>query len=133
MVCGCNINGFAFPPPKEATVTPWGWWIEHFCADDYSYRSKTLCIECGHQISVQYHKERSELWYIPQENGYYELTLGEEKSILRGKRKIDIPVGFVHSIKNMSSIPLIIYETQYGKRCSESDIVRIHDPYADKR
>lgn len=129
MVCSCNINGFSVPPPNNAVITPWGYWVEHFCADDLSYRSKTLCINPGHSISVQYHKFRNELWYISQENSEYQLTLAEEKTILRGRRKIDIPVGVVHSITNMSSIPLLIYETQYGAKCAEDDIVRLYDRY----
>jgi mannose-6-phosphate isomerase len=131
--CKCSINGFTYCNQEKTESRPWGWFFEHFCSDDLHYRIKTLCVDPGHQISVQYHKLRSEFWYIPHDHAHFQLTLGENKTILRGKQTVNIPVGLVHSVKNMSSMPLIIYETQYGEKCLEEDIIRIHDPYQHLR
>jgi mannose-6-phosphate isomerase len=111
---------------------PWGYYIVHHETQEKSVCVKTLVINPGCQISVQYHKRRSEFWYISEDNSLYELRLDGVTEIKMGKRSINIPVGMIHSIKNMSSIPLVIHEMQYGF-CSDHDIVRISDPYADQR
>ena len=130
--CKTHLNDFSFPPGEDWVTRPWGKYRTHFKSKDSSVCYKTLIVDCGHQISVQYHNKRSEVWYIPDESAQYQLTLAEEKSIIHGQRKIDIPKGYVHSIFNMSSIPLMIYEFQYGF-CDEDDIVRLFDPYANQR
>ena len=112
---------------------PWGGYEEHYRAPDLSVCYKTLYIEPGHQLSAQYHHNRAEMWYISDTNALFQLTLGEVnsgniKSIRRGINRIDIPRGYLHTIKNMSSLTLLIYETQYGK-CEENDVVRVYDPY----
>lgn len=113
-------------------IKPWGKMITHYTSDDKSVCFKTLVINCGHQISLQRHEKRSEVWWIPDENAHYELTVAEEKSILMGKRRVDIQHGYVHCIRNMSSLPLIIHEMQYGF-ADENDCIRIVDPYKDQR
>jgi mannose-6-phosphate isomerase-like protein (cupin superfamily) len=139
MVC-CVQNptlDFAFPPNDKREVRPWGFFITHFTSEDKSVCFKTLVIECGHQISLQYHNFRSEFWYIPDENAHYELTVDENKTIFRGIRTVTILKGQTHCVLNMSSRPLIIYETQFAAgsdgKCLDSDIVRLSDPYADQR
>lgn len=129
MVC-CNAAHIAefWAPLGRWNEKPWGGYVDHFRSDDKSICYKTLVIQCGHQISVQYHLKRAEMWYIADENSRFELTLGQEKKIYSGQKRIDIPKLLLHSIRNINSIPLIIYETQYGE-CLEDDIVRTYDPY----
>lgn len=111
---------------------PWGGYIDHYRPDDKSVCFKTLYIEPGHQVSEQYHNNRSEVWWISDEVTAYELTLGENKAILYGQRKIEIPKTLIHCIRNYSSLVLVIDEMQYGI-CEEEDIVRTKDPYANQR
>ncbi len=111
------------------TETVWGGYYTHFTSDDKTYCFKTLIINPHHQISVQYHYKRNEVWYISNVSAKYELTLAEEKEICLGIKKVDIPVGVIHCIKNLSEFPLIISEMQYGQECVSTDIVRIYDPY----
>lgn len=111
---------------------PWGGYEEHYRAEDLSVCYKTLYIAPCHQLSLQYHNNRAEMWWIADENSLFELTLGPinlyQKNIKRGINRIDIPKMYVHTIYNLSSRILMIHETQYGK-CEEDDIVRLHDPY----
>lgn len=116
----------------EWVYKPWGKYCSHFSPDDKAVCFKTLIIDCGQQLSLQYHQKRAEFWYIHDEFAVYRLTVGDDTEILKGARTINIPRGEKHTILNMSSIPLKIYETQYGY-CEESDIVRIYDPYANQR
>lgn len=109
-------------------IKPWGSYIEHFRAADLSVCYKTLFINSTHSISVQFHQKRSEIWYIADVAAEYVLTLDKNENILRGNRKIEIPLGCIHSIKNICSNQLIIYEFQWGV-CEEEDIIRICDPY----
>lgn len=111
---------------------PWGFYVIHTERADKSVCVKTLVINSGHQISLQYHKKRREFWYISDESAYYELTLGESRSIKYGESAIIINKFVDHCIRNLSSLPLVIHETQYGF-CDDEDIVRITDPYASLR
>ncbi len=139
MVCciGHPITDFSYSPDDRWVKTVWGRYLPHFTSPDKSVCFKTLVINCGFQISLQYHNHRSEFWFIPDENSHYELTVGEKKEIIRGRKEVNIHVGQKHCIMNMSSIPLIIYETQFAAgtegRCEEQDIVRLYDPYANLR
>lgn len=130
--CKSHINEFSFPPSDKMISKPWGFYIEHYRADDGSVCFKTLAIKPQCQISVQYHKERAEFWWIPDSNAKFELTLAENKAVHEGVNRIDIPLGYIHCIKNLSDKMLYIHETQYGN-CFESDIVRLSDPYANLR
>ena len=130
MVCCTNIIGseFAFPPDDRQVICPWGFYLTHYTPEDKSVCFKTLVIECGFQLSLQYHNHRAEFWYIHDENSVYELTLGNTKSIFRGTQTVQIPCGTHHTILNMSSVPLVIYEMQYASgptgKCENSGIFR---------
>lgn len=113
--------------------TIWGGYIIHTEREDKSVCVKTLIINPSFQISLQYHNLRSEFWYIADKNALYEFTLDNESEIYEGgDRHHYIPKYSLHCIRNLNQKPLIIHETQMGI-CSEKDIVRVYDPYADKR
>lgn len=130
--CGKQtLNDFSFPPDDRWIIKPWGRMMTHFTSDDKAVCYKTLIILPGEQLSVQRHEKRSEVWYVPDDTAKYALTLGDEHSILHGQRKIDIPLGYIHCMKNLDSKPLVIYEMQTGY-CDENDIIRVFDPYNRK-
>lgn len=112
----------------EHVTKPWGSYDTYFVSPNNSVKFKGLFIDPGHQLSLQYHSKRKEVWYIDNDCAVYKITIGDKTEILSGKRQFEIPRGERHTIMNLSSIPLIIYEMQIGE-CLESDIVRLHDPY----
>lgn len=111
---------------------PWGYYVVHMETEDKSVCIKTLVIDPGAQLSIQYHSKRSEFWYISDDDARYEIILDKRKYFANGKYEIRIPVNSVHSIRNIAETPLVIHETQYGI-CEENDIVRLHDPYESQR
>jgi len=111
---------------------PWGNYKTVFLSGDKSVCFKVLQVDPGHQLSLQYHNKRNEFWYIADKDAYYQMTINDKVEITHGIRSFNIIRGQLHTILNMSSLPLIIYETQTGY-CDESDIVRVKDPYANCR
>lgn len=86
---------------------------------------KILSVKPGEQLSVQYHKNRSEFWYIVGGNG---TIIIDEKEIpaVPGEYHV-VPKGAVHSIRGGEE-QLQILEIAYGD-FDENDIVRISDKY----
>jgi len=144
---GCIDMVWGPHQPYTNTVNkPWGYYIEHFRAEDKSVCFKTLVVYPTHELSMQYHEKREELWYIPDENAKYFLvncsieeyrynqgwpgldTPRKHGELTVGKSAAHIKKLCVHSIKNIGDTDLVIHEMQYGK-CDEDDIVRLHDPY----
>jgi mannose-1-phosphate guanylyltransferase/mannose-6-phosphate isomerase len=85
-------------------------------------------IEPGKSISMQYHENRSELWFV--ENGIGKITtLGANNNefVLKTIHLHDyhqVSVNTWHKLKNIGSEPLSIIEIQYGSTCDELDIIR---------
>ncbi len=130
MVCNCNPspNIFVLPPTEGWTGTSWGGYKEVYRDKENSMCFRILYLAAGHQIPLDRHDKRSEVWWIPCEQTEYELTIAEENTIMRGRRRVDIPKGIMHRIRNRSSFPLEIYETQYGE-CIESDKLKQYDQH----
>ncbi len=125
---GPNLSTFFRVPSTHWIEKPWGGFEEHYRAPDLSVCFKTLIVLPYHQLSLQYHNLRSEVWYISSDDAEFEMTLGDEIKNLKGKHKFDIPIGIQHTVRNLGKKILIIDEMQYGE-CKEDDIVRLSDPY----
>lgn len=125
---GPNFSTFFRVPSGKWIEKPWGGFEEHYRAPDLSVCFKTLVILPYHQLSLQYHHLRNEVWYISSEDAEFQMTLGDEITNLSGKHKFDIPIGMNHTVQNLGKKILVIEEMQYGE-CKEDDIVRLSDPY----
>lgn len=123
-----NLATYYRIPVHEWIEKPWGGYEEHYRASDLSVCSKTLVVLPGHQLSLQYHNLRNEVWYISSDDAYFEMTLGDKVEKLNGKHRFDIPIGMNHTVRNLGKRILVIEEMQYGE-CKEDDIVRLSDPY----
>jgi mannose-6-phosphate isomerase-like protein (cupin superfamily) len=108
----------------DADDRPWGRW-EEFLNED-GYRVKRIVVHPGQRLSLQKHSFRSEHWVIVLGEGIF--TLDSEERRVEPGDTVFIPVGGVHRIRNDSTEPLIIIETQLG-RCEEDDIIRLEDDY----
>lgn len=110
--------------PSEFRV--WGKFLTYY--DSNTAKVKRLVIDPGKSISMQYHENRSELWFV--ESGVGEITtLGANNNefTLRTIQLHDyhqVSVNTWHKLKNIGSEPLSIIEIQYGSTCSELDIIR---------
>ena len=68
-----------------------------------------------------------EHWVVVQ--GSAKIIRGNEKKILKKNQSTFIPIGVTHCIENVGKNNLEIIEVQMGSVISESDIVRLDDPY----
>lgn len=105
---------------------PWGSY--HSLQLDERFQVKRLTVTPGAKLSLQKHFHRAEHWVVVR--GTAEVTLDDEKHIIRENQSIYIPLGSVHRIANPGRIPLDIIEVQTGSYLGEDDIVRLSDDYA---
>src|ERR1700741_1452404 len=66
-----SLDRFAFEPRK--VEKPWGW--ELIWAHAEAYVGKILFVRAGHSLSLQFHREKDESWYV--ESGRAKLELGD--------------------------------------------------------
>lgn len=106
-------------------VRPWGrFQILH---DAEEFKSKTITVDPGAQISYQSHTHRAEHWIIISGKG--EVVLDGEVIPVQAGRHVHIPVGTKHRIRNTGANPLQFVEVQLGTYFGEDDIVRYEDSY----
>tara|TARA_B100000949_G_C14271763_1_gene447653 strand:+ start:1519 stop:1902 length:384 start_codon:yes stop_codon:yes gene_type:complete len=117
----------------DKVVRPWGTFYE--LERQEGYLVKKLHLRPDSRTSLQYHKERDEVWVVVSgygkawhQKGYstndpiYE-TIGIGDTI-------KVTVGEPHRIENSSTEQdLVIVEVQLGTICEEDDIVRLADDY----
>lgn len=107
---------------------PWGNFRTIFISDNFTI--KILKINPNSQISLQYHKNRSEHWIVTK--GTANITKGDQTLILNENESIFIKKEEIHRIENKQQDDLIIVEVQTGDKISENDIVRLDDIYGRK-
>src|SRR5438105_7530401 len=66
-----GLDRWQFEPRK--VEKPWGW--ELIWAETEHYAGKILFVRAGESLSLQFHKEKDESWYV--QGGRAELELGE--------------------------------------------------------
>ena len=105
---------------------PWGHYSDIYRPDDKKVVFKKIVVSAGEQLSHQYHKGRTEFWYIASGEGV--MTIDDwETSVAEGDHMVIKP-GEKHMVRNSGTGPLRIYEMQAGV-CDEDDIVRLSDKY----
>lgn len=104
---------------------PWGWYDS---VDEGSrFKVKRIQVKPGASLSLQKHHHRAEHWIVVK--GTAEITIGERVLVLTENQSTYIPLGEVHRLANIGSIPLEIIEVQSGGYLGEDDIVRFDDHY----
>lgn len=104
---------------------PWG----HYESLNVSerYQVKRITVKPGGKLSLQKHYHRSEHWVVVR--GTAMVTLENEQNVLTENQSVYIPLGSMHRLENIGSIPLVIVEVQTGSYLGEDDIVREVDIY----
>lgn len=103
----------------------WGKFTTYY--DSKQSKVKRLIIEPKKSISMQYHNQRSEFWFIESGKGNLYTMTDNGETLLKRLDKHDsyhIEVGQWHRLENPESTPLEVIEIQYGNLCVEEDIVR---------
>jgi mannose-6-phosphate isomerase-like protein (cupin superfamily) len=109
----------------ERTERPWGW-FETVSVVPGS-KIKRIHVLPGQQISLQKHWQRHEHWVVVL--GSAHITVGAQVLTLEVGGHIDIAMGQLHRLANLTTEPVEIVEVQFGAYLGEDDIVRLSDDY----
>jgi D-beta-D-heptose 7-phosphate kinase/D-beta-D-heptose 1-phosphate adenosyltransferase len=111
---------------RRAWVTrPWGRYVT--LDEGEGYKVKKLVLEPGQSISLQYHKRRSEYWYMTGPNA--RVCLGEKVFEVDARSApVVVESGMIHQLANPGKVPLVVIEIQSGDYLHEDDIIRLPYP-----
>ena len=104
---------------------PWGYFEVLF--DEPGYRVKRVVVKPGERLSLQFHRYRSEHWFVVSGSGL--AVVNDEETIVRAGTSLDIPQNSRHRLENDGEAPLVLVEIQCGDILDEDDIVRLQDDY----
>jgi mannose-6-phosphate isomerase len=105
---------------------PWGW--ELIWADTALYVGKILFVKAGHSLSLQFHREKDESWYV--QSGRAELELGDAGDRLLNREVITAGAcfrfrpGTVHRVTALEDTTILEVSTPHL-----DDVVRLEDRY----
>jgi mannose-6-phosphate isomerase len=119
-----SLDRFAFEPRR--VEKPWGW--ELIWADADSYVGKILFVRAGESLSLQFHREKDESWYV--ESGRARLELGEvgqealDEEIVTAGASFRYRPGTVHRVTALEDTTIREVSTP-----RLDDVVRLEDRY----
>jgi mannose-6-phosphate isomerase-like protein (cupin superfamily) len=105
---------------------PWGW--ELIWAETEHYVGKVLFVRAGQSLSLQFHNEKDESWYV--ESGRAKVQLGEPGQALLNTEIIGegacfrFPPGTVHRVTAVEDTTILEVSTPHL-----DDVVRLEDSY----
>ncbi len=105
---------------------PWGWELIWAHAD--AYVGKILFVRAGHSLSLQFHREKDESWYV--ESGRAELELGDvgeamlKKEVIGAGACFRFRPGTVHRVTALEDTTILEVSTP-----QLDDVVRLEDRY----
>ena len=105
---------------------PWGW--ELIWADTELYVGKVLFVKAGESLSLQFHNEKDESWYV--ESGRAKLELGDAGQTLLNEEVIAAGAcfryrpGTVHRVTALEDTTILEVSTPHL-----DDVVRLEDRY----
>jgi len=105
---------------------PWG--FELVWAETEAYAGKTLFIRAGHSLSLQFHRQKDESWYV--ESGRAELELGDagqgllNTEVITAGASFHFPPGTVHRVTALEDTTILEVSTPHLE-----DVVRLEDDY----
>ncbi|MGB2952516.1 MAG: cupin domain-containing protein [Gaiellaceae bacterium] len=119
-----NLDRFAFEPQR--IEKPWGYELLWAHAEDYV--GKVLFVRAGGSLSLQFHREKDESWYV--ESGRAELQLGDVGQAILTREIVGpgacfrFRPGTVHRVKALEDTTILEVSTPHL-----DDVVRLEDEY----
>jgi mannose-6-phosphate isomerase len=119
-----GVDRWAFEPRR--VDKPWGW--ELIWADADAYVGKVLFVRAGHSLSLQFHREKDESWYV--ESGKATLELGDVGDGLLNTEIVGQGAcfryrpGTVHRVTAIEDTTILEVSTPHL-----DDVVRLEDAY----
>jgi len=118
------LDRWAFEPRR--VEKPWGW--ELIWAHAEQYVGKVLFVRAGESLSLQFHREKDESWYV--QSGRAKLELGEAGQSLLDEEVVGAGAcfryrpGTVHRITALEDTTILEVSTPHL-----DDVVRLEDAY----
>jgi len=119
-----GLDRWAFGPRR--VEKPWGWELIWAHAD--AYVGKILFVRSGHSLSLQFHRQKDESWYV--ESGRAELELGDagqgllNTEVITAGASFHFPPGTVHRVTALEDTTILEVSTPHLE-----DVVRLEDDY----
>lgn len=119
-----GLDRWAFEPRR--VEKPWGW--ELIWAHTDVYVGKVLFVRAGHSLSLQFHREKDESWYV--ESGRAKLELGDtgqaalNTEVISAGASFRFRPGTVHRVTALEDTTILEVSTPQLE-----DVVRLEDAY----
>ena len=119
-----GVDRFAFDPQR--VEKPWGYELIWALTDDYC--GKLLFVRAGHSLSLQFHREKDEAWYV--QSGRAKLELGRagdgvlSEEVVATGTCFHFPAGTVHRVTALEDTMIVEVSTPHL-----DDVVRLEDAY----
>jgi mannose-6-phosphate isomerase len=119
-----TLDPWAFEPRK--VDKPWGWELIWAQAD--TYVGKILFVRAGHSLSLQFHREKDESWYV--QSGRAEVEVGAVGEAVLSREVLGIGAalrfrpGTVHRVTALEDTTILEVSTP-----QLDDVVRLEDKY----
>ena len=105
---------------------PWGYELIWAHTDQYS--GKLLVVKAGHALSLQFHREKDESWYVLEGRAEIEMAAAGEKvpakEVVTPGAAFRITPGTVHRVRALEETTILEVSTP-----QLDDVVRLDDSY----
>ncbi len=119
-----SLERFAFDPRR--VDKPWGW--ELIWADTDRYVGKILFVRSGHALSLQFHNEKDESWYLYEGRAKIEMSEAgapfTNAEVVRSGAAFRLRPGTVHRVRALEDTTMLEVSTPHL-----DDVVRLEDRY----
>ena len=119
-----GIEQFSYQP--ERVEKPWGYELIWALTEEYA--GKLLAVNAGQQLSLQFHRQKDESWYLLEGVAELEFAAAGEKTttseVVRPGAAFRIRPGTVHRIRALEDVLMLEVSTPHL-----DDVVRLEDDY----
>jgi mannose-6-phosphate isomerase len=119
-----GLDAWAFEPRR--VEKPWGYELIWAQAD--SYVGKVLFVKAGESLSLQFHNEKDESWFVHSGRARLELgSVGEpmlKEEVISAGAAFRFPPGTVHRVTALEDTTILEVSTPHL-----DDVVRLDDRY----
>ena len=119
-----SLDRWAFDPRR--VDKPWGWELIWAHADGYV--GKILFVRAGESLSLQFHREKDESWYVQSGRARLELGAAGEailnEEVIASGAAFRFEPGTVHRVTALEDTMILEVSTPHLE-----DVVRLDDAY----
>jgi mannose-6-phosphate isomerase len=119
-----GVDAWAFEPRR--VDKPWGYELIWSVTDTYC--GKVLFVRAGHALSLQFHREKDEAWFV--QDGRAKIELGEvgdsvlKEEVVGAGAAFHYAPGTVHRVTAIEDTTILEVSTPHIE-----DVVRLEDAY----